>query len=71
MVQQHPLCGPAHDAPYPGAHVAVETMYGAFPTSGFVENEAAGIKPAEQIIQQFCTVEAELPVALLAGNISV
>ena len=69
VVQQHPRAGPAHDFPYPGTHVAVVAVYGAFPTGGFVGAEAAGIEPAERIIQQLGAVGAELPVALLTSTI--
>ena len=69
VVQQHPRAGPAHDFPNPEAHVAVVAVYVALPTGGFVGAEAAGIKPAERIIQQLVAVGAELPVALLAPAI--
>ena len=69
VVQQHPRAGPAHDFLYPGAHVVVVAVYGAFPAGGFVEAEAASVEPAERVIQQFGAVGAELPVALLTSAI--
>ena len=69
VVQQHPRAGPAHDFPNPEAHVTVVAVYGAFPAGRLVGAEAAGVEPAERIIQQLGTVGAELPVALLASTI--
>ena len=69
VVQQHPRAGPAHDFPNPEAHVTVVAVYGAFPAGRLVGAEAAGVEPAERIIQQLGTVGAELPVALLAPAI--
>ena len=69
VAQQHPRAGPAHDFPYPGAHVAVVAVCGAFPAGRLVGAEAAGFEPAERIIQQLGAVGTELPVALLASTI--
>ena len=69
MIEQHSWTGPAHDFPYPGAHVVVVAVYGAFPAGRLVGAEAAGVEPAERIIQQFGTIGAELPVALFAPAI--
>ena len=50
----------------PGTHMAVVAMCEAFPAGWLVGSEAAGVKPAEQIIQQFCTVGAGFLVTLFA-----
>lgn len=69
IAEQHPRPGVAHDSPNLDAACGGIAMYRALLTRGFCVAEFAGVEPLVRIDQQPGTIDAQLPIVLLAAAI--
>ena len=69
IAEQHPRPGVAHDSPNLDAACGGIAMYRALLTRGFCGAEFSDVEPLVRIDQQPGTIDAQLPIVLLAAAI--